>query len=91
MISTLKSRLSKAEYERGVFRHQLDEALKELAELKETAAETAKVELAPPCECEALKAELEAVRKENHGLKTQIGKLKAAKRPKVKPKAKKQT
>ena len=88
MISTLKSKLSKAEYERGVFKHQLEEALKSLAEFREAAAETVKVELSAPCECEALKTENEALKKEVHSLKTQVGKLKAAKK---KTKAKKAT
>ncbi|WP_421901300.1 hypothetical protein [Maridesulfovibrio sp.] len=34
MIAALKSKLSKAEYERGVFKHQLGEAEKRIAELE---------------------------------------------------------
>lgn len=95
MISTLKKKLSKAEYERGVYRQQLEAANVRITELEKEIhtefkeageVETVTVSV-PACECENLKEKVTALEKENHSLKTQVGLLKAKKKPK--PKAKK--
>ncbi|SME89393.1 hypothetical protein [Desulfovibrio gilichinskyi] len=91
MITSLKAKLSKAEYERGVYKQQLDAALKRIEELENhnEFKEAAEAEPSTPCECESLKAEIDQLKKDNHSLKTKVGML--SKKPKAADKTKKAT